>query len=187
MFTTCPSLLQRLRSPQADAAWGTFVDLYTPLLFHWARRAGLQDSDAADLVQDVFATLLRKLPEFAYDPARSFRAWLRAVALNQWRDNLKRRATRPLPGHADALDLAQAPEDVAFWEVEYRRRLVDRALNIMRADFQPATWQACWQVVAEGRPAADVARELGLTENAVYIARSRVLRRLRAELEGLLE
>jgi RNA polymerase sigma-70 factor (ECF subfamily) len=187
MHTTSLSLLERVRQPGEPQAWARFVELYTPLLFHWARRAGLQEPDAADLVQDVFLTLVRKLPEFAFDPARSFRAWLRAVTLNQWRDNLKRRDRRPLPANPAALETAEAPEEVAFWEVEYRRRLVDRALEIMRAEFQPATWQACWQVVVEGRPAAEVARELGISENAVYIARCRVLRRLRGDLEGLLE
>jgi RNA polymerase sigma-70 factor (ECF subfamily) len=75
----------------------------------------------------------------------------------------------------------------AFWETEYRQMLAARALEIMRAEFEPATWQACWETVVSGRPAAEVASELGLTTNAVYLARSRVLRRLRCELQGLLD
>lgn len=187
MHTTSLSLLERVRQPDARDAWDRFVELYTPLLYHWARRAGLQDPDAADLVQDVFTILVRKLPEFALDSRKSFRAWLRTVTLNQWRDHCKRRARRPVVSNGSALDSVEAPEDPAFWEVEYRRCLVDRALGIMRAEFQPTTWQACWQVVVEERPAAEVARELGISENAVYIARCRVLRRLRSELEGLFE
>ena len=79
MNTTSFSLLERLRQPSDSAAWDRFVELYTPLLFYWGRRAGLQSADAADLVQDVFEVLLRKLPEFQYDRQKSFRSWLRTV------------------------------------------------------------------------------------------------------------
>lgn len=188
MPTTHASLLERLRRPGQQDAWERFVELYTPLLYSWARRVGLQDPDAADLVQDVFATLVQKMPAFVYDPQQSFRAWLRTVTLNQWRDNGKRRGRRPLAGNADALADVPSPEDGdAFWEAEYRQHLVGRALEVIRAEFQPTTWKACWGFLVEGRPAADVAAELGLSENAVYIAKCRVLRRLRRELEGLLD
>jgi RNA polymerase sigma-70 factor (ECF subfamily) len=188
MDRTPVSLLQRLRRPGEREAWDRFVDLYTPLLYHWARRMGLQDQDAADLVQDVFTTLVQKMPEFVYDPRKSFRSWLRTILLNKWRTHGKQRARRPLTGDPEAL--AEAPDlddPNAFWEAEYHRHLVDRALDLMRAEFQPTTWTACWQFVVEGRSAADVAAELGISENAVYIAKLRVLRRLRRELDGLME
>ena len=89
MHTTSVSLLKRLHQPEDQLAWARFVDLYTPLLFHWARRTGLPEADAADLIQDVFGVLVRKLPEFAYDEQRSFRGWLRTVLLNQWRTRLR--------------------------------------------------------------------------------------------------
>src|SRR5262245_58872999 len=124
MHTTSVSLLERVRRPGEAKAWERFVELYTPLLYHWARSVGLQDQDAADLVQDVLTSLVRKMPEFTYDPGRSFRAWLRTVTLNQWRDNGKSRARRPLPNGGTALAEAEAPvRDDAFWEVEYRKRL----------------------------------------------------------------
>ena len=91
MQTTPPSLLERLRQPADEKAWQEFVDLYSPLLYQWARRAGLQEHDAADLLQDVFAHLLRKLPEFEYDRHKSFRGWLRTTTLNLWRDGCRRR------------------------------------------------------------------------------------------------
>jgi RNA polymerase sigma-70 factor (ECF subfamily) len=103
MNPTPVSLLERLRRPDERAAWDRFVELYTPLLYYWARRAGLQESDAADLVQDVFALLVQKLPEFTYEPGRSFRAWLHTVTLNKWRERHRRRAAmeaavgEPLP------------------------------------------------------------------------------------------
>jgi RNA polymerase sigma-70 factor, ECF subfamily len=181
MQTTSVSLLERLRQPADQLAWTRFVDLYTPLLLQWARRAGLQESDAADLIQDVFQLLLRKLPEFAYDQQKSFRGWLRTVLLNQWRTRLRRRTEQPLD---EAGAVEPAGED-GLAEEEYRNYLVGRALQIMQRDFQPATWQACWEHVGRGRPAAEVAAELGLTVKAVYLAKARVLRRLRQELDGL--
>lgn len=188
MHSTPPSLLAKVREPGDQRAWQEFVDLYTPLLYRWARRAGLQESDAADLLQDVFATLVQKLPEFQYDRHKSFRAWLRTVTLNQWRDNCKRRGLQPLgPNGAVLEEIPTTDPFGAADEEEYRQFLVGQALDLMQAEFQPTTWKACWQFVVCGRPAAEVARELGLSENAVYIAKSRVLRRLRQQLQGLID
>jgi RNA polymerase sigma-70 factor (ECF subfamily) len=186
MLTTSVTLLQRLRQPNEPAAWARFVELYTPVLFAWAQRLGLQDADAADLVQEVFALLLNKLPEFAYDPGKSFRGWLRTVALNHWRATLRRRARTPAGAALDPEQL-EAPAEEAFWEEEYRRHLVGRALTLMQAEFQPSTWRACWECVVNDRPGPEVAAELGLTHGAVRAARFRVLARLRQELDGLLE
>jgi RNA polymerase sigma-70 factor, ECF subfamily len=188
MNTTPASLLQRLRDPAEKDAWGQFVRLYTPLLYHWARRTGLQAADAADLVQDVFTTLLHKLPTFTYDRGQSFRAWLRTVTLNHWRDRRKRRAAQPLGHEGPALPEPAVPDDVELLaDAEYRRHLVGRALRLMQADFQPATWKACWEHGVLGRPAPVVAAELGLSAGAVYAATFRVLTRLRQELDGLLD
>jgi RNA polymerase sigma-70 factor (ECF subfamily) len=188
MDTTNTSLLQRLKVPVDQRAWSRFVDLYTPLIYSWARGLGLQESDAADLVQEVFALLVEKMPEFAYDRHRSFRAWLRTVTLNKWRDRGRRLAARPteVTGR-QALEAAEARAESSFGEVEYRQHLVARALELMQAEFQPTTWRACWEFVVAGRPAAEVARRLGISENAVHLAKGRVLRRLRRELQGLLD
>src|SRR5437764_5198815 len=85
MHTTSISLLERLRQPGEAEAWQRFVDLYTPLLYYWACRLGLQEQDAADLVQEVFTLLVQKLPDFIYNRQKSFRSWLRTVLLNKWR------------------------------------------------------------------------------------------------------
>src|ERR1700686_2389829 len=90
MTKTPSSLLERLRQPFEPEAWGRFVALYTPLIYSWGRRVGLQEQDAADLVQEVLVTLLQVLPSFSYDHQRSFRRWLRTVTLNKWR-NLRKR------------------------------------------------------------------------------------------------
>jgi RNA polymerase sigma-70 factor (ECF subfamily) len=186
MHTTPISLLERVRQPGEQAAWARLVEMYTPLLFYWARRRGLQESDAADLVQDVFALLVHKLPEFVYDRRKSFRNWLRTILYNKDRDRVRRAAHQPRT--LGPLTEPSVPGDAeAAWEAEYRELLVARALELMQNEFQPATWKACWEVVVAGRPAAEVAAELGLTVGAVYAAKSRVLRRLRRELDGLLE
>lgn len=188
MHTTPVSLLLRLRRPAEDRAWERFVEIYSPLLYAWTRRLGLRPEDAADLVQDIFAVLVEKLPEFEYDAGKSFRAWLRTILLNRWRNRQRRPAPAPLPP-ADCLpDAAAGPDGVGLVEeAEYREHVVRRALELMQAEFQPATWKACWELVVRGRPAAEVAAELGVTVNAVYLAKSRVLRRLREELQGLLD
>lgn len=187
MQSTPASLLLRLRQPGEQRAWEQLVDLYTPLLFHWSLRFGLKEPDAADLVQDVFLVLSQRLAEFDYDQRKSFRGWLRTILINKFRDR-QRRATLPLAGSNDTLEQVVSPDDGdVVSETEYRELLVARALEVMQAEFQPTTWKACWEHVVAGRPAAEVARELGITANAVYLAKSRVLRRLRAELEGLLD
>jgi RNA polymerase sigma-70 factor (ECF subfamily) len=186
MYTTSISLLERLRQPM-DPAWGRFVDLYAPLLHRWACRLNLSDGDAADLVQDVFVQLVRKLPEFRHDGQHRFRDWLRAVLVNQYRDRRVRRE-EPVPGELDKLADPDAPDPgEAAAAAEYRQYLVGRALELMQTDFEPATWKACWETTVQGRPAAEVAAELGLSVAAVYAATARVLRRLREELHGFWE
>jgi RNA polymerase sigma-70 factor (ECF subfamily) len=163
------------------------VDLYAPLLFAWAGRLGLSDHDAADLVQDVFATLVEKLPAFQYDTQKSFRAWLKTVLLNRWRQWRRKVVACRVGGDSALADLPCEAEGPDLDDAEYSRQLAQRALAIMRADFEPATWKACWELVVHERPAAAVAAELGLTVNAVYLAKARILRRLREELRGLLD
>ena len=188
MHTTPVSLLEKLRRTGDQASWVRFVHLYYPLIYDWARRAGAGPEDAADLVQDVLTVLIRRLPEFKYDSSKTFRGWLRTVTLNAWRRQ-RRGSPRLLIETIDLgeIDGEDDPPGRAFEEDEYRRSLVLRALQVMKTDFQQATWRACWENVVEGRPAAEVAHELGITVNAVYLAKSRVLRRLHQELDGFLD
>ncbi len=186
MTTTSITLLERLRRPDDQQAWARFVEIYAPLLFHWARRAGLNEPDAADLVQDVLLLLLEKLPDFAYDPQKTFRGWLRTVTLNKWREKQRRREVTQAAG-APLDQLPAQEESEKFWDVEYRQYLLGRVMETMQATFQPTSWKACCQMVVAGRPAQDVASELGISVAAVYMAKSRVLKRLREELTGLWE
>ncbi len=188
MTRTPSSLLERLRQPFEPEAWARLVALYTPLIYSWARRVGLQEQDAADLVQDVFVTLLRVLPTFTYDRQRSFRKWLRTLTINRWRKDRKRPDRRLVQGQEGRPEPVALGDDLeACWDAEYQQHLVGRALRLMRMDFEEKTWKACWETAAAGRPAADVAAELGLSVGAVYAAKFRVLNRLRREMQGLLE
>jgi RNA polymerase sigma-70 factor (ECF subfamily) len=175
-----------LRRPDEQAAWQRFVHLYTPLLYYWARRAGTPENDAADLVQEVLLVLVKKLPEFEYDRARSFRGRLRTIALNKWRERCRRFAAQPTM-ESGLSQLSEQDVCADFEETEYRQHLVRRALQIMQAEFEPTTWKACWEFVVSGRPASEVAAELKVSVDVVYAAKSRVLRRLREELAGLLD
>ena len=158
--------------------------MFTPLLRRWALRLEVGGSDTEDLLQELFVVLIRKLPEFRYEPDRSFRAWLWTVfrhAVIAWR---KRQ------GHAgSALDkleeLASPDSIVEATEAEYRRYLLGRIVQIVRTDFPEVTWQIFQEVGIKGRPGVEVAREFGVTVNAVYLARGRVLARLREEMAGL--
>ena len=181
-------LLERLRQPTDHQAWRRFVALYTPLLFFSACRMGLQARDSADLVQEVFTSVLEQLPTFQLDGHKSFRSWLRTIAVDRWCDHLRRRAVAGRGGNEAGLADAPVPDTVApLWEKEFRQQIVGRALDLMQADFQPQIWKACWLQVIERKAAPDVATELGLPLAAVYAAKSRVLRCLRQELRGMLD
>jgi len=180
--------LRRLRDPNQQAAWERFVELYAPLIFHWSKSRGLSATDASDLVQEVMTVLVQKLPDFQYDPTKRFRGWLRTITINKTRDFQRHEASRPHDADTPTLQLVATPGTVdLFDEAEYRSFLVNRALELMRTEFRDEVWQACWQQVVEGKKAVDVARELKMTVNRVYLAKSRVLGRLREELVGLMD
>jgi RNA polymerase sigma-70 factor (ECF subfamily) len=191
--TTRVSLLVRIRDREDGDAWSEFVDLYAPLVYALARRRGLQEADAADLTQDVLRAVVRTAPRFVYDPGRgSFRGWLLTVARNQLRKWAHERQRRPpASGSADdrrRIEEQPAPADEGdFWEAEYRARLFAWAAERVRPTFRPNTWAAFWQTAVEAREPGDVAAALGLTVGAVYIARSRVLARLREHIRKVQE
>jgi RNA polymerase sigma-70 factor (ECF subfamily) len=188
------SLLERLsRSPQ-DADWRRLVGVYAPLLRGWLERYVLQPSDCDDLVQDVLAVLVRDLPSFRHSGRQgAFRRWLRTILVHRVRHFWRQQRTRPSsPGDADFQLLVEqlGREDSALtlqWDREHDEHVVARLLEQIRPDFEGPTWQAFQRYALDDQPAAAVAEELGLTVNAVCIAKSRVLSRLRAEARGLLE
>lgn len=186
------SLLQQVKA-QDQRAWERLVHLYGPLVYSWCRKAGLQPADAADVGQEVFRAVARKVVEFRRDEAGgSFRGWLRTIARNKIRDFARRGSARVQgEGGSEAQDaLLQVPLDEPDGpeqlDPEEDRLLYHRALGLLRAEFKGPTFQAFWRVAVEDERPADVAAALGLSVNAVYLAKSRVLRRLRDEFAGLL-
>lgn len=186
--STSVNLLERLKQADTGTAWVRFVELYVPLIFYWARQHGLNAEDAADLVQDVLVTLVTKLPSFEYNPDMRFRGWLQTITLNRARDWERRRKLRPTTSQSSFMErLPQAESSDLFDESEYQAFLVQRARTLIMSEFEPVTWEACWRYVTDGSSAEEIARELGISANAVRIAKCRVLRRLRQELAGLLD
>jgi RNA polymerase sigma-70 factor (ECF subfamily) len=185
MHTTPASLLERLRQPGEREAWDHFVELYTPLLFSWARRWGMSETDAADLIQEVFLLLLRKLPKFTYDRQGSFRRWLRTVVLNKRREIERRR--HPQPAGDLARDLVAPDGQDEREEAEYRLHLTRHALARLRHEFPPSIWEVFEAHVIAGQAPAAVAAQRGISVASVYAAKSKVLQRLRVELAGLLD
>ena len=189
---TRPSLLVRIRDAGDRTAWLQFVDLYAPLVYRFARKRGLQDADAADLTQEVLQAVAGACRGLDYDPGRgTFRGWLFTVARNRLHNFLLRQRryaeTYTQPATAQGLDghPARRTDEEALWEQEYRQRLFDWAAAQVRGHFQETTWQAFWRTAVEGQPAAQVAEGLGLSVGAVYIAKSRVLARLREQVQEL--
>jgi RNA polymerase sigma factor (sigma-70 family) len=189
------TLLTRIRDGRDVEAWREFVQLYGPVVYRFARNRGLQDADAADLMQDVLRSVARNAYRMEYNPARgTFRGWLYTVTRNKIYNFLSSQRNRPRgTGDADAqerLDATPARDEEgpdAEWEKEYQRRLSARAMERVKNEFQIATWQAFWQTAVDGKSAAEVGPVLKMSAGAVYVAKSRVLARLREEVRKLME
>jgi RNA polymerase sigma-70 factor (ECF subfamily) len=185
-FQTSASLLERLRGAGNQDAWSRFVQFYGPLLNAWANRLGFRDTDAADLIQEVLLLLLQKLPAFEYDQGKRFRGWLWTVVSNK-ANELRRRKALPMENPDMLAEVAAASANDDVEEREYQQIVLRQALQVMQSEFEPTTWKACWEVLFAERSPAEVAAELGISVGAVYVAKSRVLQRLRLELAGLIE
>jgi RNA polymerase sigma-70 factor, ECF subfamily len=187
------TLLEQVRARRPEA-WQRLVDLYGPVVYHWCRQGGLSRDDAPDVVQDVFADLVRSIGGFRRERSGdSFAAWLRTVTRHKIINHYRRRYGRPVaPGGTDALErLNQLPEASGLSESltpgEVNKLVTPLGLKLLRAEFEDRTWEAFWRAMVERQPTARIALELGMSIDAVYQAKSRVLRRLRQELDGLLE
>ena len=180
---TRASLLVRLRDPRDQEAWAQFLELYTPLVYGYARKQGLQDADAADLCQDVLAAVAGAIGRLEYDPAKgAFRNWLFTIVRRKLLTWLRARKHRPAddPALQQVLEQQPAPPaDEAAWEAEWEARLFAWACAQVRPRVTEATWQAFWRTAIEEQPGKQVAADLGLSLAAVYRARSRVLARLK--------
>lgn len=181
------SLVSRLKAKEPDA-WTRLARLYGPLVYGWARRAGLQDGDAADVAQLVFQAVIRRIDGFQrQSPGGSFCGWLRGIARHKIADHYRAKANRAevIGGSALAARCEYSPEsflETSQDNVNEVRELARRAMDLIRLDFQETTWRAFWRTAIDQCAPAEVARELNISVASVYSAKSRVLARLRDEL-----
>jgi RNA polymerase sigma factor (sigma-70 family) len=188
--STRPSLLARIRDPGDGRAWAEFLEIYTPLVHRLARRKGLQDADAEDLAQEVFRAVAGAIDRWSPDPGRgSFRGWLFRIARNLSINLLVRQGRHPR-GTGDEeiarlLEELPAPsgEDSALFALEYRRRLFEWAIGQVRDEVRPPTWEAFWRTGVGDEDPGEVARSLGMSVGAVYVAKNRVMARIRRKIE----
>jgi|SRR5579884_1793169 len=183
------SLLERVRDGDHEA-WRRLLAIYEPLVRHWLRRAAAQAGDLDDLAQQILTVLVRKLAAFRHSGRTgAFRTWLRRVCFRELHDFRRRRASFPALHDVEFLDRLLAPTDdlLRAWDEEYDRHVLSGLLRLVRRDFTATTWRAFRRVALDGAAPRDVAAELGLSVNAVTVAKARVLRRLRQEARGLTE
>ncbi|GBD35995.1 ECF RNA polymerase sigma factor SigD [bacterium HR36] len=191
-----PSLLERLQD-HSEMAWQRLDYLYRQVVCGWCRAAGLSAADAEDVTQWVFQAVASHIGQFRRQPGWSFRAWLWTITQNKLRDHFRRASRQAaVPGGTTFQEmLGNVPDSCSALETtsppppsqEERQELLRRALELLQSEFEPRTWQAFWKLVIEDKTAADVAAELGMSKGAVYVAKSRVLKRLREEFADLLE
>jgi RNA polymerase sigma-70 factor (ECF subfamily) len=186
---TRPSLLVRIRDAQDAEAWQTFVTIYAPLVYHYAIRHGSQDADAADLTQDVMVDVARAIRSFEYRPERGrFRHWLLTVTrhlLVRYNERIARR-----PDRACEIELLESLKDNRAdvdWDDAFNARVLRVAMQRIQPSFEPGTWRAFECVWVEHRSAAEAAEELSLRIEQIYIAKSRVLKRLSQEVHEIVE
>jgi RNA polymerase sigma-70 factor (ECF subfamily) len=187
------SLLERLTNRNDTEAWQRFVALYTPFIRFWLRRDSKLCEDADDIVQEVLASACRDLPGFQRQRPGSFRAWLRTITFHRIQAHCKLRRTDPLaqPDRQSGDRLAELAEPLSLlsrqWDQEHDVYVAHRLLEQVASDFELTTMQAFEQVALRGRKSAEVAAELSLSRNAVLLAKSRVLQRLRELGKGLID
>jgi RNA polymerase sigma-70 factor (ECF subfamily) len=191
---TSLSLLERLREESQPTDWRRFVDVYEPLLRGWLRRNHVLLDDSDDLVQNIMAVVVRRVAEFEHNGRPgAFRTWLRTITFNCVKDYWRSRKVDPrAAGGSDVQAMLAELEDPQshlsrVFDEEHDRHVMRKLLAELQSEFEPNTWLAFEQFALQGRPAASVAAELNITSNAVFIAKSRVLARLRQESSGLLD
>lgn len=185
---TRASLLLQLRDARNAGAWEQFVEIYTPIIYGFCRNQGLQDADAADVTQEVMRTVARTMEKFEYDRQRGkFRNWLLTVTRSKLSNFFSSRQRQLEPhGHTsiqDLLDREPSPPEQSSWDTEYHGRLFHWAAEQLRPTVQESTWQAFWRTTIGDEEASKVAAELKLSVGAVYVAKSRVLARLKQKIQ----
>lgn len=187
------TLLEQLRLRKSDA-WERFVRIYGPVIYSWCRRRGLNADDSSDVLQDALTAVMLHLSDFhRSSPNDSFKAWLAKITQNKVRDCFRRKQGKAVArgGTTAQLDLAEIPQPVEFIEENSQlgghttALLSQRALESIRVEFEPRTWNAFWRTTIEDQLPVHVAEDLQMSVPAVYVAKSRILRRLRQVLADL--
>ena len=193
MDETPRSLLEQLRRHPSEMAWKRLVALYTPLLECWLRHYGIPSGDLEDLVQEVMTVLIRDLPAFHHNQqCGAFRCWLRTIVVHRVRGYWRSRHNSAQTAGGSASGILEEIPDPASdpdrrWEQEHDQFIIRRALELMQPELTTSTWQAFRRQALDGAKPAAVAAELGISVNAVVLAKYRVMRRLRQYLEGIIE
>ncbi len=193
MNPTSVSLLERLRAARPDdPEWRRLEEIYQPLIVRWIGRVPGLGDEAADITQEVFLVMVRGISRFEPQREGSFRTWVRRITVNVLRNHRRRRFRQPAVGlesfDAFLAGLAKPDSELAReWDLDHDRHIFHKLQLAVRSEFAPATWAAFQRFALDGLPAQQVAAELGLSVNAVTLAKSRILKRLREEAGDLLE
>jgi RNA polymerase sigma factor (sigma-70 family) len=184
------TLLTRIKDETDLDAWREFVRLYGPVVYGFARKRGLGDAEAADLMQEVLRSVTRNAETMEYEPkCGTFRGWLFNVTRNKICNFLSAQKNRPRWAGDSGFLITSVPDGEAEldsdWDIEYQRQLAAKARDRVKHAFRSSIWQAFWKTAVDGRTAQDVGLELKMTPGAVYVAKCRVLTRLREEMQRL--
>jgi RNA polymerase sigma-70 factor (ECF subfamily) len=188
---TSITLLGRLRNNPGDRqAWSDFVQRYGRIIYGWCRHWGLQEADAEDVTQNVLLRLAQKMPQFVYDPGRSFRAWLKTLTHHAWSDFVSSRENQAQgSGDTEVLKVLQTVEARTDLEKQldeaFDRELLDGAMARVRQRVAPQTWEAFRLTALEGLSGAEAAARIPMQVAQVFVARRRVQKMLQAEVSKL--
>lgn len=193
MDVTRQSLLLQAQAGD-DAGWRGLTDLYRPLILGWLNRQGVPERDREDLAQDTLIAVFKYLPDFRHSGNRgAFRAWLRTVVCRRASDYWRSRGPSTLTaGDSSVAEVLKQVEDPASdlnrdWDEAHDRYVLRCLLNLVESEFEPTTLKAFRRLAIDGASGVKVAQELGITSAAAYVAKSRVLQRIRQEAEGLID
>ncbi len=184
-FNTRETLLIKIRDPGDNRAWEEFADLYTPLIYRFCASRGVAASDIADVTQDTMRSVASAIQRFEYDADKGkFRTWLFRVTWSKIARHFEKKNKQVQgTGRSTVLQMLEetpSEKSEADWDLEYRKQMFDWAAEKVKPEFEEKTWKAFWQSTVAEEPGVEVAKSLGMTPSAVYVAKSRVIARLRA-------
>ncbi|GHC65767.1 RNA polymerase sigma factor [Roseibacillus persicicus] len=187
---TRQTLLLRLRSPEDRDSWAEFTEIYTPLLYGYCQKRSISHADTADIVQDVMRSVSLAMANFEYDPARGkFKGWLFTAVRHAVGKHFRKSSRRPLSiaeiSVLQAMDERVDTSHEEEWETDYQRQLLAWALEKIQPEFNPRIWQVFEATALLDKPPEEVASEFGMSKNAVAVAKSRVLQRLREKVTSV--